>query len=155
MTDPLRAVFDTNVFVSAFLSRNPTSPTRELIERWRNGEFVLLISDALADEIIEKLLQKGIPLYKVLEFTALLGQLADWIEVPAEAVRPLIAQDPDDDHVIACAVVGKADCLVTYDPHFKTLGETFEGIGIMKALPFLWKVRGDRPPEDEDGSVES
>lgn len=155
MTDPLRAVLDTNVFVSAFLSRNPSSPTRELIERWKNSEFVLLISDALADELIEKLLQKGVVLYQVLEFTALLGQLADWIEVPAEAVRPLIARDPDDDHVIACAVVGKANCLVTYDPHFEALGETFEGIEIMKALPFLWKVRGDRPPEDEDRSEES
>ena len=33
MTERLRAVFDTNVFVAAFLSRNPTSPTKELIER--------------------------------------------------------------------------------------------------------------------------
>ena len=154
MTDPPRAVFDTNVFVSAFLSRNPSSPTRELIERGKNGEFVLLISDALADELIEKLLKKGVALYEVLEFTALLGQLAEWVEVPEEAVRPLVAQDPDDDYVIACAAVGNADCLVTYDPHFEILGETFEGIEIMKALPFLWKVRGDRPPEDDEGGAE-
>lgn len=150
MTDRLRAVFDTNVFISAFLSRNPTSPTRELIERWRNGEFILLISDPLADELIEKLLQKGIEIADVLEFTALLGQLAEWVEVRAENIRPLIADDPDDDHVIACALVGNADCLVTYDPHFQVLGETFEGIEIMKALPFLWKVRGDLPPENDE-----
>ena len=30
MTERLRAVFDTNVFVSALLSHNPTSPTREI-----------------------------------------------------------------------------------------------------------------------------
>lgn len=81
---------------------------------------------------------------------ALLGRLAEWVEVPEEAVRPLVEQDPDDDHVVACAVVGNADCLVTYDPHFEVLGEVFEGIEIMKALPFLWKVRGDRPPEEGD-----
>lgn len=145
MADRLRAVFDTNVFVSAFLSRSPTSPTQELIDRWRDGEFILVTSDALADELIGKLLQKGIEPYKAIEFLALLGQLAEWIEVPDHLIRPLIKKDPDDDHVIACAVAGRADCLVTYDPHFEVLGESFEGIAIMKALPFLWKVRGDQP----------
>ena len=145
MTDRLRAVLDTNVYVSAFLSRNPASPTRELIERWKGNEYGLLISDALADELIEKLLEKNVPLHEVLEFVALLRQLAEWIEVPPGSVRPLIAADPDDDHVIACAVTGNADCIVTYDPHFAVLGESFEEIEIMKALPFLWRVRGDRP----------
>jgi putative PIN family toxin of toxin-antitoxin system len=149
VTKLLRAVFDTNVFVSAFLSRNPSSPTKELLERWKNGELVLLTSDALADELVEKLLQKGIPHDDVVEFLALLAQLAKWIEVPDDAVRPLITKDPDDDHVIACALTGNADCLVTYDPHFETLGECFEGVEIMKALPFLWKVRGDRPPGEK------
>ena len=43
MAKPVRAVLDTNVFVSAALSKNPTSPTREVLERWQRGEFVLLI----------------------------------------------------------------------------------------------------------------
>jgi predicted nucleic acid-binding protein len=43
--------------------------------------------------------------------------------------------------------VGKAHYLVTYDPHFDLLEETFRSIKITKALPFLWKVRGDQPPE--------
>lgn len=50
MTDRLRAVFDTNVFVLALLSRNPTSPTRELMARWHNDEFTLLVCDALVDK---------------------------------------------------------------------------------------------------------
>jgi predicted nucleic acid-binding protein len=49
VTKRLRAVLDTNVFVSAFLSRSPTSPTREVIQRWLADEFTLLISDALLD----------------------------------------------------------------------------------------------------------
>jgi predicted nucleic acid-binding protein len=51
VTERLRAVFDTNVFVSALLSRNPTSPTQELMRRWRNEEFILLVSQALLLEI--------------------------------------------------------------------------------------------------------
>ena len=55
MTERLRAVFDTNVFVSALLSRNPTSPTQELLRRWRNEEFILLVSQALLLELVGKL----------------------------------------------------------------------------------------------------
>lgn len=54
--DRYRAVFDTNVFVSAALSKNLTSPTRELLERWERNEFTLLTCDLLVAELIEKLL---------------------------------------------------------------------------------------------------
>ena len=57
---PLRAVLDTNVFVAAYLSRNPHSPTREIIDRWLLGEFELLYSIDLQAEIVEKFRAKGI-----------------------------------------------------------------------------------------------
>jgi predicted nucleic acid-binding protein len=98
VTEQLRAVFDTNVFVSALLSRNPTSPTQELMRRW------------------------------------------------PEAVVPVVNADPDDDQILACATVGEANYLVTYDPHFDLLEGMYRGIEITKALSFLWKVRGDQPP---------
>lgn len=60
MTEQLRAVLDTNVFVSAFLSRNPTSPTQEIIRRWQAEEFMLLTCDILLEEVAEKLIERGI-----------------------------------------------------------------------------------------------
>ncbi len=148
MTDRLRAVFDTNVFVSAVLSRNPTSPTRELIERWKVGGFTLLVSDVLLAELVEKLQEKRIEPNRIADLVTSILQMAEWVDVPATAVRPVILQDPDDDHVLACAVVGRADFLVTYDPHFDALGGFYESFQVTKALPFLWKVRGDQPPDD-------
>ena len=148
MTERLRAVLDTNVFVSAFLSRNPTSPTREIVQRWQAGEFVLLSSESLIDEVTEKLLSRQIQRERILEFLTLLTRLAEWIEIPREAVRPVILQDPEDDLVLACAVLGKADFLVTYDTHFDSLKGDYAGIRITKALPFLWALRGDQPPEE-------
>ncbi len=145
MTDRPRAVLDTNIFVSAFLSRNPSSPTRELIDRWQAGEFTLLISDALVDELTEKLLQRRISEERVTELLALLVSMAEWVDVPAESVHPEIADDPDDDAVLACAVVGRAGFLVTYDAHFEALGGNHQGIQITKALPFLWALRGATP----------
>lgn len=151
MTERLRAVFDTNVYVSAFLSRNPTSPTQELIQRWKSGEFDLLVSDALIDELAEKLQHKGISDGRIAEFLALLGKLAQWIEAPPEAVDALIPGDPDDDAILACAVSGKADYLVTYDPHFDVLGGSYQGISIVKALPFLWRLRAEA--DERDGAL--
>ncbi len=151
MTDRLRAVFDTNVFVSAYLSQSPTSPTQELINRWLANEFTLLVCDAIVDELIEKLVVQGIDHEDIELFVALLDTLAEWVDVPDEAIVQLVPADTDDDVVIACAVTGSADFLVTYDPHFAPLGETYQGVKITKALPFLWAVRGDQPPTEAVG----
>ncbi|MBX7233655.1 MAG: putative toxin-antitoxin system toxin component, PIN family [Caldilineales bacterium] len=145
MTERLRAVFDTNVFVSAYLSRSPSSPTQELIDRWLAGEFTLLVCDAIVDELIEKLTAYGVERDDIEAFIARFDVMAEWVEVPAEAIVQRIPLDADDDVVVACALEGGADFLVTYDPHFAPLGDTFEGVRISKALPFLWAVRGDRP----------
>ena len=49
-TERLRAVFDTNVVIAALKSRNPRSPTVELISLWEAGKFDLLYSDGLRAE---------------------------------------------------------------------------------------------------------
>jgi putative PIN family toxin of toxin-antitoxin system len=145
VTERLRAVFDTNVFVSAYLSRNPTSPTQELIDRWVTGEFTLLVCDAIVDELIEKLVERRIARPDIEAFVALLDSMAEWIDVPDEAMERVVPADADDDIIVACAVVGSADFLVTYDPHIASLGDAYRGVRISKALPFLWAVRGDQP----------
>lgn len=146
MTERLRAVFDTNVFLSAYLSRNPTSPTQELIDRWLSEEFTLLVCDASVDELIEKLVERRIAQPDIDTFVALLDSMAEWIDVPGEAMERVVSADADDDVIVACAIVGGADFLVTYDPHIAELGDVYRGIRITKALPFLWAVRGDKPP---------
>ena len=113
MTERLRAVFDTNVFVSALLSRNPTSPTQELLRRWREEEFVLLVSQALLIELMGKLQERGIGQDQIQELLATITRLAEWVDVPPEAVVPVVTADPDDDQILACATVGGANYLVT------------------------------------------
>ena len=70
----------------------------------------------------------------------LLARLAEWVEIPPEKVEALLS-DPDDDVVVACAVIGKANFLVTYDPHFDSLGGEYRGVKILKAIPFLEILR--------------
>jgi putative PIN family toxin of toxin-antitoxin system len=146
VTERLRAVFDTNVIVSAFLSRSPTSPTQELIDRWLADEFTLVVCTAIVDELIEKLVERGVARSEIETFVALLDAFAEWVDIQEAAVVRLIPDDADDDVVIACALAGKADFVVTYDPHFAPLSNSYQGVRITKALPFLWAVRGDQPP---------
>lgn len=140
MTKPIRAVLDTNVFVSAALSKNPSSPTREVIERWKRGEFVLLICTELAEEIAEKLLDYRIDADLISALVERLARLAEWVNVPVEKIEALLS-DPDDNVVVACAVKGAANYLVTYDPHFDSLKGKYRGVKVLKAIPFLEVLR--------------
>ena len=142
----LRAVFDTNIFVAAHLSKNPHSPTMELLRRWRQREFELLYSDDLLVEIDEKFSARGIGDEYKDSLLVELRDLATYVEVKPSDVESIIIADPDDDFILACAVVGQADYLVTYDAHFDVLEGEYRGVKITEALPFLWAVRGDRPP---------
>jgi putative PIN family toxin of toxin-antitoxin system len=136
-------VFDTNVLVSATLSKSVTSPTRELFERWQRDEFALLTCDALLDELSEKLIEHSIPPVDVALLIATLTVLAEWVAVPEDAITRILP-DPDDDVVLACAVLGRADYLITYDPHFDVLRGAYRGVKIARALPFLWALRAQQ-----------
>lgn len=143
MTKPIRAVLDTNVFVAAALSKNPSSPTREVIDRWKRSEFVLLICASLAEEIVEKLLDHSIDVEKIGVLVETLANLAEWVEIPTEKIEALLS-DSDDNVVVACAVEGEANYLVTYDPHFDSLHGNYRGIKIVKTIPFLEVLRNER-----------
>lgn len=103
----LRAVFDTNVFVAAHLSKNPASPTMELLRRWRQEEFELLYSDDLLVEIDEKFSARGISDEHKYSLLVELRDLATYVKVKPSDVKAVIVADPDDDFILACAVVGK------------------------------------------------
>ena len=140
VTKKIRAVLDTNVFVSAALSKNANSPTRETLDRWKRDEFVLLICTPLAEEIVEKLLDRHVDNEKVVDLVKTLADWAEWVEVPAEKIESLLS-DPDDNVIVACAVEGGANYLVTYDPHFDSLQGEYRGVKIVKAIPFLEALR--------------
>ena len=141
-TEKLRAVLDTNVPVAAYLSRNPRSPTKELIDRWRNEEFVQLYSDGTLAELKQKFAEKGIEPLLVDRYIADLLRIGVHVEFDPGDIEPVIPADPDDDLIVACAVAGGATHIVTYDPHFEVLGGEYKGIEVVDGLAFLRLVRG-------------
>ena len=120
----MRIVLDTNVVLSALLWRG--TPYR-LFEAARQREQVeLFTSTALLEELAEVLL-RPVPAKRLTIIGRTARQvLADYVDaaglVTPLAVPPVIAADPDDDHVIAAAVAAEADLIVSGDRHLLALG---------------------------------
>lgn len=140
MTKKPRAVFDTNIFISASLSKNKNSPTRELLERWKQNQFTLVICDQIVKEMIEILIKRNTSEKEISDQVLALTRSAEWVEIPEDKIENLLS-DPDDNVVIACAIKGEANYLITYDPHFDSLDGEYQGVKIVKAIPFLEVLR--------------
>lgn len=149
-TKKLRAVFDSNIYVSAYLSKNPESPTAELLRRWRKGEFVVLYSQELLWEIIRKFAEKEINVRYTIALIADLKLLGERIEIISSEIKRIIVDDLNDDVIVACATTGKATHIVTYDSHFDCLEGSYQNIEVVDGLHFLFRVREEM---EEMGSV--
>lgn len=116
----MRALLDVNVLVAALLSRTG-SPAR-LLGRWLEGEFELVVSERLLDELERTLarpkLRRLLAEDEISAFLELLrGGLAERVEDP-ETASSVQSRDPKDDYLIAAAgsahatlVTGDADLL--------------------------------------------
>ena len=129
----IRAVLDTNVFVSAYLL-----PVRlnHLPVLFVEKRFVWLISQEIFQEYMGVALR---PYYKIFPeqielLSYQLKERTEWVEVHTRL--QIIPEDPTDDKFIACAVDGRAGCIVTGDRHLSRLG-AFRGIRILSPEEFL------------------
>lgn len=119
----LRVVFDPNVLVSAVIS--PDGPSAEALDAWRDGEFDLIVSPKLLDELEDVLQRAKFRIYASPE------QVSAYIEALAsEALAfddpgdpPRVSPDPDDDYLIALARTAGADLLVSGDKHLTGLAD--------------------------------
>jgi putative PIN family toxin of toxin-antitoxin system len=137
----MRAVIDTNLLVSAMISR-PGSKSRQLLEAIRDGRLTLILSRPLIDEFIDvmgrpKFARYGITIGDMLDFMEGLLAVASFVQITGSAR----VDDPDDDDVIETAEVGTADYLITGDSDLldtrirASLGRI--GIEVITASDFL------------------
>lgn len=139
-----RAVFDTNLLVSYLLVHRP--PIALLIdEQLARERFTLVSAPVLLEELARVLryprLQRYYDTAQRDRFVALIAALSELVELPEEI--PPISRDPTDDRVIACAVVGRADGIVSGDRDLLDLREV-GGIPILTAAQFLEWMEDDR-----------
>lgn len=134
----LRAVLDTNVYASGTIL--PRGTPFQVLEAWRQQEYVLVTSPAILAEI-ERVLRYprirdryGISEEQISRLEASLR--ADAVVVPGELAIDPTCFDPDDNKFLACALEVRADYLVTGDPDLLRLGQ-FAGTAIVTPAEFM------------------
>lgn len=132
----MRVVLDTNVLVSFLLTRGRTISA--ILDGWERGSFEVLTSPALIAEVRDTLEKPALRRRIRPEAAqALLGALEqDATCTPGDLELPGITPDPDDDAVVACAVEGNADVIVSRDAHRLDLKE-YQGIRIVEPAEFV------------------
>jgi putative PIN family toxin of toxin-antitoxin system len=108
----VKAVFDTNVLVAAFLTEGLCSG---LLIRARKQAFNLVLCDDIIQEF-EGILMKKFKLTSIdiSEISTIVSEAASKILHQLGPI-PNICRDPNDDMIIACAIDAAADYIVTGD----------------------------------------
>jgi len=145
----VRIVVDTNVLYSALVAKGFCE---DVVDE-AVGRCEIVWSRPLQHELADLLHRKHSPGPGTLTAIEAWAELCLFVE-PDESVRG-VCRDPDDDRVLATAVAGEADFIVTGDDDLLSL-EVYRGIRILSPRRF-WEmltgpeahtiIRGtDRPP---------
>jgi len=148
----IRAVLDTSVVVAAGKSQQPESPNREILRRWLDQEFILLISEDIAAEYAEKLRDRGVAREKIISFLTNIFLLAEAVDIRFFHFRHYPV-DEEDISFLLCAINGAASHLVSYDPHLLDLDLFYTEFSSVSPKTFLMELRRIKPvPAAKPGS---
>jgi putative PIN family toxin of toxin-antitoxin system len=137
----VRVVLDTNTIVSGVIG---AGPPRQLVDAAKRGDFELATSPTLLAELLDVLGRT--------KFAARLAQagltpagIVDDLRVLAIVVTPptvprVVALDPDDDQVLACAVASNADLIVSGDKRDLLPLKSYQGIPIITARDAVERI---------------
>ena len=132
------AVVDTNVLVSGLVA--PAGPPRQIMNAWLEEGFTLVTSLYLVEELVHVLTYPRITKRLRLDEAKLAALLAALLSrahvVPGQLHLPGVTRDPKDDAVVACAVEGEADYIVSGDQDLLTLGE-YQGAQVVTPREFV------------------
>lgn len=134
----LRAVLDTNVFVSGLKSQK--TPPGQILYGWKKKQFTLITSPQLIAEIQEVLMR--LPILDLLRQTP--DEVRELIKIlvhktiitEGKLEADVLKIDPDDNMVLAAALEGQATHLVTGNTkHFPF--KEYKGVKIVKPQEFV------------------
>ena len=126
-------VFDTNVIVAGLVVEGLC---REVVEI-HLPDHTPILSRALWDELVEKLRDKFALTPDDLPLLALYRRHATWVE-PLPLERPA-CRGPDDNWVLATAVAGQAEAIVTGDGDLLALS-AYRGVAIMSPRQLIERL---------------
>ena len=139
----MKALLDTNSLVSVLL--RPDGVSNQIFQRWRAGQFQLVISPGILTELTDVLHRRHIfGKYHLTESVIddHLNALRTEAEVaPGLLVLEVVPDDPKDNHVLAAAIETACEYVVSGDHHLLDLHE-FQSSHIVTPREFLTLLAG-------------
>lgn len=133
----MRVVIDPNLLVSYLLTHR--GPIAKIIDfHLAREDFTLLVCLPLLEELDRVLQYSKFHRYfndeTRLRFVALVAAVGELVDIPDET--PRVVRDPKDDYLIACAVAGGADFIISGDKDMLDL-KAEKNFQIMSARQFV------------------
>jgi len=137
----MRLVLDTNVLIAALITRGVCA---DLLEHCVL-RHTIICSEVILGELRKHLAGK----FKYSEKEA--GEAVDLLRSPMRMVVPQelkepVCRDPDDDWILATAIAGDVECIVTGDKDLLTIGR-YQGVEIVSPSHFGAFEMGSRGEE--------
>ena len=127
----MKIVLDTNVLIAALIARGFS---HQLLAHCAL-RHTLFTSDFILEETQEKLIEKfGYSPELAAEAVSVLRSRMTLVSA-SKLVNP-VCRDPDDDNILAAAISGKCDCIITGDRDLLVLKQ-YEGVNIFSPRDFL------------------
>lgn len=139
----MRIVTDTNVVVSGLLWLGNSG---RLMEAAANGRVTLYTSPILVAELRSTLSYARLAKYvqrSGLTLDELLTRYLNVAIVVEPETVPQVVRDPDDDHVLACALAAQADLIATGDTDLLDL-KAYRNISIVTPAEALRRVEAQK-----------
>ncbi len=135
----MRIVLDTNVLMSGIFW---TGPPARILDAWSKGRFDLLASLEILTEYrrVGKRLGEQYPSVDIgsaLDLVIRESRIVESVPQPVDA-----CDDADDVKFLACAIAGKAVCVVSGDRALLR-ASGYEGIKVVKPKDFLDRIMGE------------
>lgn len=139
----LRITPDVNMLVEGTISRN--GPAGAILAAWEAVSVELVICDEIIAEYEDVLGRPRIQRrYRHITSSAIAAASATLRRysrlIHVHAAPAVVSQDPDDDIVLACAVAGGVDYIVSRDRHLSEIG-SHQGIAIVRPEQFASILR--------------
>ena len=141
----LRVVIDTNIVVSALLSKRGAPAL--VLDAWRERKFLVITSEEAILEVEPVLEELTITRKYVIsdeDIKSILNLLRkDAILVPGQIdTKGAIPQDPDDEKFLSIALEGEASMIISGDAHLLDLA-SYRKVKIQSAREFLDSLKAE------------
>jgi uncharacterized protein len=125
-------VLDSNLWISAFVFRGRPL---ELVEMGLDRLVDIAVSQSIMDETLRVMKDKFHAKPIVLESASFIMTTSARMVEPVIQVKA-VRGDPDDDHVVSCAIAAGAEAIITGDKDLLRMG-SYQGIKMLRLEEFL------------------